>query len=71
VPSASQLASYAAGGYTHSFRDDYTQYQRVDVKYIGTTDMIMRWAACKYGLDDDIVRSQAQVESWLGPRRGW
>lgn len=61
--SASQLASYAASGYTVDSRDDYTQYKRAGGQYTGSTDMIMRWAACKYGIDEDVVRAQAWVES--------
>jgi Big-like domain-containing protein len=64
--SASQLAAYAAGGYTVDSRDDYRQYKRAAGQYTGSTDMIMRWAACKYGIDEDVVRAQAWVESkWL------
>ena len=31
--------------------------------YIGTTDQILQWAACKWGIDPDIVRAQAVQES--------
>lgn len=65
-PTSAQLAAYAAGNYTDTFQDDYTQYKRVDGRYTGSTDMIMRWAACKYGIDENIVRAQGWVESgWL------
>jgi len=37
---------------------------RVDGDYTGTTDEILQWAACKWGIDEDIVRAQAAVESW-------
>jgi autotransporter family porin len=63
LPTASQLSAYAANGYTSTYQDDYTQYARVDGQYSGSTDMIMRWAACKYGIDEDLVRAQAWVES--------
>lgn len=63
MPTAAQLASYAAGGYTFGYRDSYAQYQRVDGQYTGSTDMIMRWAACKYGVDENVVRAQAWIES--------
>jgi hypothetical protein len=62
-PTSSQLSSYAANGYTVTFQDDYTQYKRVDGQYTGSTDMIIRWAACKYGIDEDLVRAQGWVES--------
>ena len=37
---------------------------RVTGNFSGTTDMILQWAACKWGIDEDIVRAQAAVESW-------
>jgi hypothetical protein len=39
-------------------------YQRVDGNFSGTTDEIMQWAACKWGVDEDIVRGMAADESW-------
>ena len=37
---------------------------RVDGNFTGTTDEIFQWAACKWGVDEDMVRAQAAVESW-------
>lgn len=37
--------------------------QRVDGNFTGTTDEILRWASCKWGVDTDPVRAQAFVES--------
>jgi hypothetical protein len=37
---------------------------RVTGSYVGTTDQIIQWAACKWGIDEDIVRAQATVESY-------
>lgn len=37
---------------------------RVTGAFIGTTDEILQWAACKWGIDEDIVRAQAAIESW-------
>jgi hypothetical protein len=37
---------------------------RVDGAFTGTTEQILRWAACKWGIDEDLVRAQAAVESW-------
>jgi hypothetical protein len=37
---------------------------RVDGAFTGTTEHILRWAACKWGVDEDLVRAQAAVESW-------
>jgi len=63
LPTAAQLSAYAANRYTSTFQDDYTQYIRVNGQYSGSTDMIMRWAACKYGVDEDVVRAQGWIES--------
>ena len=66
LPTSAQLSAYAANGYTSTYQDDYTQYKRVDGQYSGSTDMIMRWAACKYGIDEDVVRAQGWIETgWL------
>lgn len=48
-------------------------FARVDGHYTGSTDMILRWAACKWGIDEDVARAQAWTESkWIqgGPRPG-
>jgi autotransporter family porin len=37
---------------------------RVDGAFTGTTEEILRWAACKWGVDEDLVKAQAAVESW-------
>ncbi len=37
---------------------------RVTGNFTGTTDEILQWAACKWGIDEDIVRAQAAKESW-------
>ena len=41
-----------------------TDYPRVDGQYTGTTDQVLQWAACKWGIDEDVVRAQIAVESW-------
>jgi autotransporter family porin len=38
--------------------------KRVDGDFTGTTAQILRWAACKWGVDEDLVRAQAAIESW-------
>jgi autotransporter family porin len=38
-------------------------FDRVDGDFAGTTDEIIQWAACKWGIDEDIVRSQLIKES--------
>lgn len=37
--------------------------QRVDGQFTGTTDEIIQWAACKWGLSDDLLRAIAATES--------
>lgn len=37
---------------------------RVTGNFTGTTDEILQWTACKWGIDEDMVRAQAAVESW-------
>ena len=45
-------------------------YPRVDGNFTGTTDEIIQWAACKWGLDEDLVRAQAAIESWWDMNAG-
>lgn len=40
------------------------EYPRVTGNYTGTTDEIIQWAACKWGIDVDWVRAQTAIESW-------
>jgi autotransporter family porin len=37
---------------------------RVDGAFAGSTRQILRWTACKWGIDEDVVYAQAAVESW-------
>ena len=46
-----------------------TLYRRVTGNFTGTTDEIIQWAACKWGIDEDIVRAQMAKESWWIPER--
>ena len=67
-PNASQLAYYASDGYRSSVMDPpYTWMKMVDGQYTGTTEMIIRWAACKWGMDEDMIRAQATTEhgTWI------
>ena len=41
-----------------------TPFARVDGNFSGTTDELLQWAACKWGLDEDIVRGIVAKESW-------
>ena len=33
-------------------------------RFTGTTDEILQWGACKWGIDEDLVRAQAVIESY-------
>ena len=37
---------------------------RVSGNFTGTTDEILQWVACKWGVDEDLVRAQTAIESW-------
>ncbi len=62
-PTASELAKLRTNGYHFTYMDDNNQYARIDGNYTGSTDMILRWAACKYGIDENVMRAQAWQES--------
>ena len=52
----------------NSFNPAYSyaadQLRRVDGAFTGSTDEIIQWAACKWGIDEDIVRAQIAKESY-------
>src|SRR5262249_45717759 len=37
---------------------------RINGDFTGTTQEILRWAACKWGISQSVVYAQAAVESW-------
>ncbi len=48
---------------TGSYLKPYGYEPRVTGNFTGTTDEILQWGACKWGIDEDIVRAQAEMES--------
>ena len=51
--------------YNNTTRDEPARRMpRVTGNFTGTTDEILQWAACKWGIDEDIVRAQIAKESW-------
>ncbi|HET9516868.1 MAG TPA: hypothetical protein VFO77_03985 [Actinoplanes sp.] len=38
--------------------------RRVTGNFTGSTEDILRWGACKWGVDENAVKAQAVVESW-------
>ena len=63
VPTASELAPFYAQPLDFTGGPPAGDFQNVDGNYVGTTDMIIRWAACKWGMDEDLLRAQAYEES--------
>lgn len=50
-------------GHTYNPLWDTWLLPRVDGRFTGTTDEILQWAACKWGLPDNLIRADAAVES--------
>jgi hypothetical protein len=48
---------------TYDKRWDTWLLHRVDGQFTGTTDEILQWAACKWGLPDNLIRADAVIES--------
>ena len=52
-------------------KDLYVYATRVDGLFSGTTDEILQWGACKWGLDENIQRARAVQEThWYQSRAG-
>ncbi len=68
MPAAGAMAaSFASrprnlGGSYNSLWDTWL-LRRVDGQFTGTTDEIFQWAACKWGLPDNLIRADAAQES--------
>jgi hypothetical protein len=60
VPSGSQIAYFRA----HDDSMPASYLEKVDGNYTGSTDQIIQWAAYKWGLDPELLRAVASVESW-------
>jgi hypothetical protein len=68
VPTAQQIARLAPWGPTP--QSDSIRKQ-ITGNFTGTTDEILQWASCKWGIDTDILRAEAIEESgWLQSARG-
>jgi hypothetical protein len=70
TPTAAWLSAFHANplaGGTNEFAD----YQGVTGNFTGSTDMVVRWAACKWGIDEDVLRAEAvQESSWRQSQLG-
>jgi hypothetical protein len=65
VPTAQQISQLAHWGPAIGVdpRAD-TLRRQVTGDFTGTTDEILQWAACKWGIDEDIVRAEVVQESY-------
>lgn len=64
-PSSREIAAFHLGSIFQAPLPG-VDYARIDGDYSGSTDMILKWAACKWGIDEDLVRAQAWTESkWI------
>ena len=48
----------------------HDEFPRVKGDFVGTTDEIIQWAACKHGIDEDLARAQMVIESWWDQAAG-
>jgi autotransporter family porin len=51
-----------SSAFDSTWKDTYET--RITGNFTGTTDEIIQWAACKWGIDEDIVRAQVIKESY-------
>jgi autotransporter family porin len=58
----------ATPGAQKNLTSPYPDFGRVDGNFTGTTDEIIQWVACKWGINVNVVRAQAAVESWWDMR---
>jgi hypothetical protein len=63
VPTAGELETYYAARQGEYLCDDKYDL-KVTGNFTGTTDEILQWAAYKWGLDPEMMRAIAVVESW-------
>ncbi|HVN28697.1 MAG TPA: hypothetical protein VMT64_09445 [Candidatus Binataceae bacterium] len=63
IPPAWQLQGVHTSPFYGANPVPASDFARVDGNYSGTTAMILRWAACKWGVEENIVRAQAVLES--------
>jgi autotransporter family porin len=64
VPTGAQLATLGVWGSTMGLdpRANHLR-QQMTGNFTGTTDEILQWVACKWGVPVDVVRAEAVVES--------
>ena len=62
LATSEQLATFHAAPW-NAASPPVSDFATVDGNYTGTTDQILRWAACKHGIDENYMRAQAWEES--------
>ena len=62
VPTAGQLRRFIAGSSAWGSCDGMRR--RITGNFTGTTDEIIQWAAWKWGIDEDVLRAKAALESY-------
>jgi autotransporter family porin len=62
TPTPDELATLHSRPLTAS-PSSTADFARVDGNFTGTTYQILRWSACKWGIDEDVFRAQAWEES--------
>lgn len=72
VPTAQQIARLAPWGPAIGVDAKADALRRqITGNFTGTTNEILQWVACKWGIDENIIRAEAVVESnWHQSKRG-
>jgi hypothetical protein len=72
IPSHQQIADLAPwDSYSGQDPKADTLRRQITGNFTGTTDEILQWVACKWGIDEDIVRAEAVAEShWHQSQEG-
>lgn len=72
VPTSAQLAGLAPWGAAIGLDPRADQLrQQMTGNFTGTTDEILQWVACKWGVPVDVVRAEAVIESnWRQSQQG-
>lgn len=65
VPTPQQISAMAPWGPAIGF-DVQAERIRTQItgNFVGSTDEIFQWAACKWGIDEDVIRAEALTESY-------
>ena len=60
IPPAARTSTGSTGNQTPEMAYNFS---KVDGNFSGTTDEILEWAACKWGMDQNIAKAEATAES--------